>query len=118
MIRVLAVDDQSLVRAGLRVILSGQVDIALVGEAADGEQAIEAAGRLNPDVILMDIRMPHMDGLEATRKIVGAPGTAHCKVLALTTFDVEDYVYEAIRGGASGFLLKEAPPSRSSQRYA
>lgn len=112
MIRVLVVDDQPLVRAGLGVILSGQPDIELVGEAIDGETAIDAATRLLPDVILMDIRMPIMDGLEATRQIVGGPETAHCKVLALTTFDVEEYVYEAIRGGASGFLLKEAPPEQ------
>ncbi len=112
MIRVLAVDDQPLVLAGLRAILAGQEDLVLVGEAADGEGAVEAAKALQPDVILMDIRMPRMDGLEATRRIVSAPETSRCKVLALTTFDVDDYVYQAIRNGASGFLLKEAPPEQ------
>jgi len=106
MIRVLAVDDQSLVRAGLRVILSGQVDIALVGEAADGEQAIEAAGRLNPDVILMDLNMPGANGIEATRRILAA--SPHINILVLTMFDDDDSVFAAMRAGARGYLLKGA----------
>lgn len=110
MIRVLAVDDQPLVLAGLRVILSGQRGLELVGEATNGVEAVEAARRLQPDVILMDIRMPRMDGLEATRRIAAASESGKCKILALTTFDIDDYVYTAIAGGASGFLLKEAPP--------
>lgn len=103
-------DDQALVLAGLRVILGGQADLELVGEAGDGEDAIVAARRLEPDVILMDIRMPRMDGLEAIRRITGASEPGRCKILVLTTFDVDEYVYAAIANGASGFLLKEAPP--------
>lgn len=108
MTTVLIADDQALVRGGFHSILSGQEDIEVVGEAADGAEAVEAAERLRPDVVLMDVRMPGVDGIEATRRIVarGLPS----RVLVLTTFDVDDYVYEAMRAGASGFLLKTAPP--------
>ena len=107
MIRVLVVDDQGLVRAGFRMILEAQPDVQVVGEAADGLEAVEAARRLEPDVVLMDVRMPRMDGLEATRRLA-RPGTDNpAKVLILTTFDLDEYVYEALRAGASGFLLKD-----------
>ena len=104
-IRVLIADDQSLVRAGFRMILEAQPDIEVVAEAADGQDAVASARRLAPDVVLMDIRMPRMDGLEATRLLAGGPA----RVLMLTTFDLDDYVYEALRAGASGFLLKDVP---------
>jgi DNA-binding NarL/FixJ family response regulator len=107
MIRVLIADDQALVRGGFHSILAGQDDIEVVGETADGNETVEAVERLQPDVVLMDIRMPGIDGLEATRRIV-ARGIA-ARVLVLTTFDVDDYVYEAMKAGASGFLLKTAP---------
>jgi DNA-binding NarL/FixJ family response regulator len=107
-IRVLIADDQALVRGGFRSILEGQDDIEVVGEADDGAQAVDAAARLHPDVVLMDVRMPGVDGLQATRRIV-ADGVA-ARILVLTTFDVDDYVYEAMKAGASGFLLKTAPP--------
>jgi DNA-binding NarL/FixJ family response regulator len=108
-IRVLVVDDQGLVRAGFRMILEAQPDIEVVGEAADGLDAVAAAGRLRPDVVLMDIRMPLLDGLEATRRLAG-PGVADpVRVLMLTTFDLDEYVFEALRAGASGFLLKDLP---------
>jgi DNA-binding NarL/FixJ family response regulator len=107
-IRVLIADDQALVRGGFHSILSGQDDIEVVGEAEDGHETVEAAERLHPDVVLMDIRMPGVDGLEATRRIV-ARGLS-TRVLVLTTFDVDEYVYEAMKAGASGFLLKTAPP--------
>jgi DNA-binding NarL/FixJ family response regulator len=110
-IRVLVVDDQELVRTGLRAILAAQSGIDVIGEASDGEQAVEAATRLKPDVVLMDVRMPQMDGLEATRRIVGLPEPPP-RVLVLTTFDLDEYVYEALRAGASGFLLKGAPTER------
>ena len=105
-IRVLIADDQALVRAGFRSILSMYDDIDVVGEAADGVDAVEATQRLRPDIVLMDIHMPRLDGIGATRSIVAA-GVA--KVLVLTTFDVDEYVLEALRSGASGFLLKDAP---------
>ncbi|HEX5247527.1 MAG TPA: response regulator transcription factor [Gaiellaceae bacterium] len=108
MIRVLIADDQALVRGGFHSILAGQDDIEVVGETADGNETVEVVERLRPDVVLMDIRMPGIDGLEATRRIV-ARGIA-TRVLVLTTFDVDDYVYEAMKAGASGFLLKTAPP--------
>ncbi|HYM67111.1 MAG TPA: response regulator transcription factor, partial [Patescibacteria group bacterium] len=107
--RVLIADDQQLVRAGLRMILEHEPDIEVVGEASDGEEALEAARRLRPDILLMDIRMPRMDGLEATRNLLAQPGVA-TRVLILTTFEIDEYVYEAVRAGASGFLLKTAPP--------
>jgi DNA-binding NarL/FixJ family response regulator len=109
-IRVLVVDDQPLIRAGFNKMVEARPDLEVVGEAADGAEAIEQARRLAPDVVLMDVRMPGMDGLEATRRLAG-PGTASpTKVLILTTFDLDEYVYEALRAGASGFLLKDAPP--------
>jgi DNA-binding NarL/FixJ family response regulator len=108
MIRVIIADDQALVRGGFHSILAGQDDIEVVGETADGNETVELVERLQPDVVLMDIRMPGIDGLEATRRIV-ARGIA-TRVLVLTTFDVDDYVYEAMKAGASGFLLKTTPP--------
>jgi DNA-binding NarL/FixJ family response regulator len=107
-VSVLVADDQELVRTGLRAILDAQPDLAVVGEAADGEEAVAAARDLRPDVVVMDVRMPNMDGLEATRRIVAEPGRSP-RVLVLTTFDVDAYVYAALRAGASGFLLKGAP---------
>jgi DNA-binding NarL/FixJ family response regulator len=110
MIRVLVVDDQALVRGGFRMILDAQSDIEVVGEAADGTEAIDKAGELAPVVILMDIRMPRLDGLEATRRLV-AGGRAP-SVLMLTTFDGDEYVYESLRAGASGFMLKDVEPEQ------
>jgi DNA-binding NarL/FixJ family response regulator len=107
-VSVLIADDQELVRTGLRTILDSQEDIEVVGEAGDGEQAVRGAHRLRPDVVVMDVRMPRMDGLEATRRIV-AESRRPPRVLVLTTFDLDEYVYEALRAGASGFLLKGAP---------
>jgi DNA-binding NarL/FixJ family response regulator len=109
-IRVLIVDDQALVRAGFRMILESEPDIEIVGEAEDGLQAVEAAQELKPDVILMDIRMPNLDGLEATRRIL--EGVEAARILMLTTFDLDEYVYEALRAGASGFMLKDTPPEQ------
>ena len=108
---VLLVDDQSLVRAGFRMILEAEEDIEVVGEAGDGRQAVEQARALKPDVILMDVRMPEMDGIEATRQLL-ADGSSDSKVVMLTTFDMDEYVYEALRAGASGFLLKDVPPEQ------
>ena len=109
-IRVLLVDDQPLLRTGFRMILSAEPDLTIVGEAADGASGVEAARRLLPDVVLMDIRMPVMDGIAATRALAG-PGVENpAKVLILTTFGLDEYVVEALRAGASGFLLKDAPP--------
>ena len=110
MLRVVIADDEALVRAGFRMILESQADIAVVGEAADGREAIELVGELAPDVVLMDIRMPRVDGLAATREIV-AGAAMGVRVLILTTFDLDEYVYEALKAGASGFLLKTAPPA-------
>jgi DNA-binding NarL/FixJ family response regulator len=109
-IRVLLADDQSLVRQGFGALLNAQQDMAVVGEATNGEDAVRACRALRPDVVLMDVRMPVMDGLEATRQIMDRPGVAdhRPRVLMLTTFDLDDYVYEALRAGASGFLLKDA----------
>ena len=108
-IRVVVVDDEELVRTGLRMILDAEPDIEVVGTAADGAQAVSEVRRLRPDVVLMDIRMPTVDGLAATRAILGGPDPAGCKVVILTTFDVDEHVYEALRAGASGFLLKDVP---------
>jgi DNA-binding NarL/FixJ family response regulator len=108
-VRVLLVDDQQLIRAGFRMILDAEEGIEVVGECADGTQAIDSVKRLKPDVVLMDIRMPEMDGIEATRRIVQADGGQPVKVLMLTTFDLDEYVYDALRAGASGFLLKDVP---------
>jgi DNA-binding NarL/FixJ family response regulator len=108
MIRVLIADDQALVRGGFRSILETQPDIDVVGEAEDGQGSVEQCATTLPDVVLMDIRMPRLDGLAATATIVAAPSPP--KVLILTTFDLDDYVYQALRAGASGFLLKSAPP--------
>ncbi|HEV7964139.1 MAG TPA: response regulator transcription factor [Actinoplanes sp.] len=107
-IRVVVADDQHLVRAGLRGIVDTAADLTVVGEAGSGREAVELARRELPDVILMDIRMPGMDGLEATRLITASTGV---RVLILTTFDLDDYVYQALRGGAGGFLLKDTPPA-------
>ncbi|GHH37588.1 response regulator [Streptomyces candidus] len=109
-VRVLLADDQTLVRAGFRSILSDEDDIEVVGEASDGEQAVALARELRPDVVLMDIRMPGTDGLEATRRILADPRLTEVRVVILTTFDVDDYVYGALRAGASGFLLKDTEP--------
>ena len=108
-IRVIVADDQELVRTGFCVILEAADGITVVGEAANGAEAVQAAAEHNPDVILMDVRMPEMDGLEATRLITGGDRTGSPRVVMLTTFDLDDYVYEALRAGASGFLLKDAP---------
>jgi DNA-binding NarL/FixJ family response regulator len=108
-VRVLLVDDQALIRAGFRMILEAEEDFEVVGECADGTQAIDSVKRFAPDVVLMDIRMPEMDGIEATRRIVDREGEAAVKVLMLTTFDLDEYVYDALRAGASGFLLKDVP---------
>ncbi|OKK08093.1 MULTISPECIES: response regulator transcription factor [unclassified Streptomyces] len=112
-IRVIIVDDQAMVRAGFAALLSAQPDIDVVGEAPDGREGVSVARSAHPDVVLMDVRMPEMDGLAAAREILSPPpGVVHRpKVLMLTTFDVDDYVYEALRAGASGFLLKDAPPA-------
>ena len=108
-IRVLLVDDQALIRAGFRMILDAEDDMDVVGECADGTQAVDSTRRLKPDVVLMDIRMPEMDGIEATRLIAGDNGDGVPRVLMLTTFDLDEYVYDALRAGASGFLLKDVP---------
>jgi len=109
-IRVLVADDQSMVRAGFRMLLGGEEDIEVVAEASNGLEAVEKAERFTPNVILMDIRMPELDGLEATRRILAAEATA--RVLILTTFDLDEYVYDALRAGASGFVLKDDPPEQ------
>ncbi|GAA0702238.1 response regulator transcription factor [Kitasatospora atroaurantiaca] len=111
MIRVLLADDQVLVRAGFRALLDAQPDIEVVGEADDGAQAVELAGRFVPDVVLMDIRMPRLDGLEATRRISGDPELAGVRVVVLTTFELDEYVFEALRAGAAGFLVKDTEPA-------
>ena len=110
MIRVLIADDQALVRGGFRMILDAQEDIEVVGEACDGREALARARELTPDVVLMDIRMPELDGLEATRRLLMGDGT--CRVLILTTFDLDEYVYAAMKAGASGFLIKDVRPEQ------
>ena len=109
-IRVLVADDQSMVRAGFRMLLSGEEGIEVVAEASNGLEAVDKAARFHPNVVLMDIRMPELDGLEATRRILAADDTA--RILILTTFDLDEYVYEALRAGASGFVLKDDPPEQ------
>ena len=108
---VLIADDQALVRAGFRMILEAEEDMEVVGEAADGREAVEETRRLRPDVVLMDVRMPDVDGIEATRRLLGEDG-AEAKIVMLTTFDMDEYVYDALRAGASGFLLKDVPPEQ------
>ena len=110
MIRVLVVDDQSMVRAGFRMLLAGEEDIEVVAEASNGLEAVNKAARFDPTVVLMDIRMPELDGLQATRRILATDGTA--RILILTTFDLDEYVYEALRAGASGFVLKDDSPEQ------
>jgi DNA-binding NarL/FixJ family response regulator len=109
-VRVLVADDQSMVRAGFRMLLAGEADIEVVAEASNGLEAVDKAARLHPTVVLMDIRMPELDGLEATRRILAADDGA--RILILTTFDLDEYVYEALRAGASGFVLKDDPPEQ------
>ena len=109
-ISVLVADDQSMVRAGFRMLLAGDPDIEVVAEASNGLEAVDKAQRFHPTVVLMDIRMPELDGLEATRRILAADAAA--RVLILTTFDLDEYVYEALRAGASGFVLKDDPPEQ------
>jgi DNA-binding NarL/FixJ family response regulator len=111
-VRVLVADDQQLVRAGFRLILSESPDIEVVGEASDGAEAVELAKSLQPDVVLMDIRMPKLDGIEATRRILSNGPQSAPRVLMLTTFDLDEYVYDALHAGASGFLLKDVPPEQ------
>jgi DNA-binding NarL/FixJ family response regulator len=115
MIRVLLADDQALIRAGLRVLLESCGEFTVVGEAADGAEAVEMAGRARADVVLMDIRMPGVDGVEATRRIAADDDLAGVKVIILTTFESDEYVYQAIRAGASGFLVKDSEPSELLQ---
>ena len=109
-IAVLIADDQALVRAGFRMILEAEDDFSVVGEAADGREAVDAVQRLRPDVVLMDVRMPELDGIAATRALLAGDGST--KVVMLTTFDLDEYVYGALRAGASGFLLKDVPPEQ------
>lgn len=115
MIRVILADDQALVRAGFRVLLESAPDIEVAGEAANGAEAIALARQTHPDVVLMDIRMPVLDGLEATRKIVADQGLAGLRVLILTTFEIDEYIFEALRAGASGFVVKDIEPAELLQ---
>ena len=110
MIRVLLADDQVLVRGGLRSLLDAEADIEVVGEAGDGAEAARLAAELTPDVVLMDIRMPDVDGLEATQAITADPDLADVRIVILTTFDLDEYVFEAIKSGAAGFLVKDTEP--------
>jgi DNA-binding NarL/FixJ family response regulator len=109
-LRLLLVDDQSLVRSGFRMLVEAQPDMEVVAEAADGHEAVEQTRRIRPDVILMDVRMPKMDGIEATRLITEDTATAGCRVLILTTYDLDEYVFRGLRAGASGFLMKDVAP--------
>ncbi|MFF8764590.1 response regulator [Nocardiopsis dassonvillei] len=111
-IRVLVCDDQVLIRTGLVTIIDAQPDLEVAGECGDGAAAVELAERLRPDVVVMDVRMPVLDGIEATRRLAGAGVDHPVKVLVVTTFNLDEYVYEALRAGASGFLLKDAPPAQ------
>ncbi|MFB8441283.1 response regulator [Streptomyces niveus] len=111
-VRVLVCDDQMMVRTGLVTIIDAQPDLEVVGECGDGRTAVDLAGELTPDVVVMDVRMPVLDGIEATRLLAGAGVTHAVKVLVVTTFNLDEYVYEALRAGASGFLLKDAPPAQ------
>lgn len=110
MIRILLADDQALVRAGFRALLDAQDDMTVIGEAADGDDAVRLIMSLTPDVVLMDIRMPRCDGLAATRRIAADPRLAGVKIIILTTFDLDEYIFEALRAGASGFLVKDTEP--------
>ncbi|MGT2425765.1 response regulator [Amnibacterium kyonggiense] len=110
MIRVLLADDQALIRAGFAALVAAEADMTVVGEAATGKDAVELAVRTRPDVVLMDVRMPEGDGLWATRRIVGTAGLEHCHVVVVTTFELDEYVAEAVRAGASGFLVKDTEP--------
>jgi DNA-binding NarL/FixJ family response regulator len=111
MIRVLLVDDQALVRAGFRALIDSEDDLEVVGEASDGEEALERIGALRPDVVLMDIRMPRLDGIEATRRLAADPALGDVRLIILTTFETDAYVFEALRAGASGFLVKDTEPA-------
>ncbi|GLY98577.1 response regulator transcription factor [Actinoplanes sp. NBRC 103695] len=111
-IRVLVCDDQALIRTGFATIIDAQPDMEIVGECGDGQAAVDLAARLNPDVVVMDVRMPILDGIKATRLLAGAGIAQPVKVLVVTTFNLDEYVYEALRAGASGFLLKDAPPAQ------
>jgi len=111
MIRVVLADDQDLIRLGLRVLLANEDDLTVVGDAADGLRAVALARELRPDVVLMDVRMPGIDGIEATRRIVAAPDLGATRIIVLTTFEIDEYVFEALRAGASGFLIKDTKPA-------
>ncbi|ANZ34778.1 DNA-binding response regulator [Lentzea guizhouensis] len=111
-IRVLVCDDQALIRTGFATIIDAQPDLEVVGECGDGRTAVDLTGELTPDVVVMDVRMPVLDGIEATRLLAGAGVAQPAKVLVVTTFNLDEYVYEALRAGASGFLLKDAPPAQ------
>ncbi|GIG88568.1 response regulator [Plantactinospora endophytica] len=111
-VRVLVCDDQALIRTGFATIIDAQADLEVVGECGDGRAAVDLARRLRPDVVVMDVRMPVLDGIEATRLLAGVGVTDPVKVLVVTTFNLDEYVYEALRAGASGFLLKDAPPAQ------